>query len=197
MITPPTTQTLITEDDLIRLDAQGQRFELVNGELVEMSPVGIQHAEISGNAYIALKHFVSISQLGSVHGASLIYVLHIDPETGKRTTRIPDTSFVRKGRLPKGYDRSRPFPGAPDLAIEVVSPDEGADELLAKIRDYFAYGTEQVWVLYSDQRELHQHIRGEKEIRIYLEDDTLDGGSLLPGLKLAIRDLFLQPDDED
>lgn len=187
----PLIKAIITEEDLVRLDAGGARYELADGELVEMSPVGVRHAEIAGNGYDILKPHVKANQLGSVYMDGLIYVLHIDPVTEKRTVRIPDISFVRKGRLPADFDRSRPFPGAPDLAVEVVSPDEGADELLAKIRDYFAYGTEQVWVLYPEQRELHQHIRGEKGIRVYLESDTLDGGTLLPGLTIPIAALFV------
>lgn len=93
----PTTKTLITEDDLIRLDAQGQRFELVDGELVEIGPVGIEHSDVSGNAYRKLYDFATNHKLGRVYMDNLILVLHIDPITEKRTIRIPDTSFVRKG----------------------------------------------------------------------------------------------------
>jgi Uma2 family endonuclease len=187
--------TILTEADLLKLGAQGLRFEVINGEIVEMSPVGIRHAIVAGNAYDVLKPHVTTNKLGYVFMDSLIYVLDVDPVTGVRKTRIPDTSFVRKGRLPKDFDLSRPFPGAPDLAIEVVSPDETADDLLSKIRDYFAYGTEQVWVLYPNPRELHQHIRGEKGNHVYTKEDTISGGSLLPGLTIAIKDLFVEPEE--
>jgi Uma2 family endonuclease len=186
--------TILTEVDLLKLGAQGLRFEVIDGEIVEMSPVGIRHAIVAGNTYDALKPHVTASKLGYVFMDSLIYVLHVDPVTGVRKTRIPDTSFVRKGRLPTDFDLSRPFPGAPDLAIEVVPPEETADDLLAKIRDYFAYGTEQVWVLYPNPRELHHHIRGEKGNHVYTEDDTISGGTLLPGLTIAIKDLFVEPE---
>ncbi|MBL8153607.1 MAG: Uma2 family endonuclease [Anaerolineae bacterium] len=190
------TPTLLTEDDLMRLSAAGRRYELVQGELVEMNPVGIEHSDICGNAYRALYAFVAQHKLGRVNMDGLIFLLHIDPVTEKRTARIPDASFVRKGRLPKDYDRSRPFPGAPDLAIEVVSPDEGADELMGKIRDYLRFGTEQVWVLYPESRELHQFIQGEKGSHIYSEGDRLSGGALLPGFEIRVADLFAQPDTE-
>ncbi len=191
----PSAKTIATEDDLMRLDAQGQRFELSDGELIEQSPVGVKHADVAGNVYDTLKAFVKAHQLGAVRMDSLIYLLHIDPDSGKRTARIPDTSFTRKGRLPKDFDRSRPFPGAPDLAVEVVSPSEGADDLMAKIRDYLRYGSEQVWVLYPEQKELHQYINGEKSSHIYVEDDRIDGGTLIPGFSARVGDFFVPIED--
>jgi Uma2 family endonuclease len=187
----------ITLQDLLRLSAKEGRFEVIDGEIVEMSPVGFRHVIVAGNAYRVLYDFATPQKLGYVCTDNLIYILHVDPETGIRKTRIPDASFIRKGRLPKDFDLGLPFPGAPDLAVEVMSPDDSAPELLAKIRHYFAYGTEQVWVLYPDQRELHQHIRGVNQIRIYGENDTLRAESLFPGLEIKIKDLFALPDVED
>jgi Uma2 family endonuclease len=188
-------KTKITEAGLLRLGAQDILFEVIDGEIVEMQPVGVQHSDIAGNTYDILKPFARANKLGEVRMDSLIFILHADPDAGIRKTRIPDVSFVRKGRLPKDFDRSRPFPGAPDLAVEVVSPDEGADELLAKIRDYFAYGTDQVWVLYSEQQELHQYIRGEKGIHIFTAEDIF-GSVLFPGLNIKIADLFVIPEGD-
>lgn len=67
--------------------------------------------------------------------------------------------------------------------------------LLARIRDFFAHGTAQVWVLYPDQRELHQHIRGAANVKIYSANDVLDADEILPGLALRVRDLFVLPTD--
>jgi Uma2 family endonuclease len=186
-------KTKITEADLLRLGAQDIWFEVIDGEIIEMQPVGVQHSDIAGNTYDILKPFARANKLGEVRMDSLIFVLHADSEAGIRKTRIPDVSFVRRGRLSKDFDRSRPFPGAPDLAVEVVSPDESADELLAKIRDYFAYGTDEVWVLYSEQKELHQYIRGEKDIRVFTADDIFSS-ALFPNLSIKIADLFLIPE---
>lgn len=185
----------ITEADLLRLGAQDRLFEIIDGEIVEIQPVGVQHSDIADNTYDILKPFARANKLGEVRMDSLIFVLHTDPEAGIRKTRIPDVSFVRKGRLPKDFDRSRPFPGAPDLAVEVVSPDEGADELLAKVYDYLTYGTDEVWVLYSSQQELHQYIRGEKHSHIFSANDDFTS-ALFPGLTIKIADLFLIPEAE-
>ncbi len=190
------TRTIITEADLFRLAAHDRRFEIVNGEVVDMHPVGIRHITITENIYDLLKPYARKHKLGSVHTDSLIFVLQSRSETGVRKTRIPDASFFRKGRLPRDYDRSRPFPGAPDLAVEVVSPDEGAEELQAKIADYFEAGTEQVWVLYPEINQLHQYLRDTKSINIYTDSDTLDAGPLFPGLTIAVSELFAEHEDE-
>src|SRR5438105_13544496 len=129
-------RTAITEADLLRLGAHDQWVEVVNGELVATSPSGVLHVIIAGNVYRVLYAFVTEHKLGYVCMDSLIFVLLRNPEGKIIKSRIPDTSFVRKGRLPKDFDLSRPFPGAPDLAIEVMSPDDSAEDLLAKIRDY-------------------------------------------------------------
>lgn len=189
-------QSILTEADLLRLGAQDRRFEVVNGEIREMSPVGYEHSTIVGNTYDLLNTHVRRDKLGYIHGDSLIYILHIDSETGVRKTRIPDVSFIRRGRLPSKEERALPFHGAPDLAIEVISPDDKADELLERIHDYFEYGTEQVLILYPSQRELHRFIRGQSGSRIFKAEDIFTPGDLLPDLSFKIDDLFREPDEE-
>jgi Uma2 family endonuclease len=194
-----TRVSFMTEQDLLRFAEQNEflRFEIVDGEMVEMTPIGVLHNIVAGNAYSVLRPFVHNNKLGYVFTDNLIYVLHHDPETGVRNMRVPDGSFVRKGRLPKDFDLSLPFPGAPYLAIEVMSPSDTADELMSRIRDYFQYGTEQVWVMYPKQRELHQHVRGETVIRVYGAEDILTAESLLPGFALVVGELFVVPDIDE
>jgi Uma2 family endonuclease len=190
-------QTILTEADLLRLGAEDRRFEIVNGVIREMSSVGYEHSTFVGNTYELLNSHVKSRKLGYVHGDSLIYILYGDAETGVRKTRIPDVSFIRRERLPRKEERALPFHGAPDLAIEVISPDDKADELLERIRDYFEYGTEQVWVLYPSQRELHQFIRGESGSSIFKAEDVFTPGDLIPGLTFKIGDLLREPEDEE
>ncbi|MEZ4669306.1 MAG: Uma2 family endonuclease [Anaerolineae bacterium] len=189
-----TIRTILTEADLLQLGAHDRRFEVIDGEIVDMSPVGIRHMDIGLNVFRVFDPIVQANKLGVVRTDGLIFVLYQDAERGIRTTRIPDVSFVRKGRLPQGFDRSRPFPGAPDLAVEIVSPDESADDLLAKIRDYLTYGTEHVLVLYPEQVELHQYIQGEKGSHIYAENDMFSL-TMFPGLQVRVGDLFVLPED--
>ncbi|GIL13497.1 MAG: hypothetical protein BroJett038_22170 [Chloroflexota bacterium] len=187
----------LTVDDLLQLDTQDRRFEVINGEIIEMQPTSILHVIMMSNVFEILKAYAVSHRLGFVFPDNLLYILHMDVETGVRETRSPDVSFVRKGRITRSTDLTRPFLGAPDLAVEVVSSGEDADMLLAKIRDYFAYGSEQVWVLYPTQRELHQFIRGEKGARHYTDGDVLAAETLFPGLALRINDLFALPEVED
>jgi Uma2 family endonuclease len=185
--------TVLTERDLLRIGSERGKFEVIDGEIIQMSGAGELHVHIAGNIFVVLRAYVLPRKLGFVFGDNLIYVLHRDSESGVRRTRIPDASFVRKDRIPKDRDISLPFPGAPDLAVEVMSPDDTAIDLLSRVRDYFAYGSEQVWVLYPEQKELHQHIRGDSEIRIYTAADELDANPLIAGLKINVGELFAVP----
>jgi Uma2 family endonuclease len=192
------TRSALTDRQLLALAAQrtNRRFEVIDGAVVDVAATGILHNIVAGNAYTALKGFVYANRLGYVFTDDLIYVLQRDEAAGVRRTRIPDVSFVRKGRIPKDFDLSLPFPGAPDLAIEVMSPDDTADEVLARIRDYLTYGSQQVWVLYPNrrQRELHQYIAGEASSHIYTGQAQIDTTGILPGLVLIAEDLFIVPD---
>ncbi len=187
----------ITEEDLLRMGAKEERAEVVNGEIISMTPVGVLHVIVAGNVLRILDAYVRKHKLGYVFMDSLIYILKHSEAGGILKTRIPDTSFVRRGRILPDFDLRRPFPGAPDLAVEVISPGDSAKDLLAKIRDYFQAGAEQAWVLYPDQKELHQYIREADSVRVYSGADRLEADTLFPGIKLPVEDFFALPDLED
>lgn len=183
---------LITEAELMALGSDA-RVEVVDGEVVEMAPVGIRHQFVGGNFFRPLDKYVGEHDLGFVFYDGLIYLLD---QTAKhlRGARVPDVSFVRKGLLPKGWNVDRPFPGAPTLAIEVVSPDDDAEDLLKRTRDYLRAGSEQVWIAYPNEREVHQHKRGADVVRVYTQDtDVIDVEGLFPGLTLTLGEIFKLP----
>ena len=102
---------------------------------------------------------------------------------------MTDTTFIRNERLPA--DLSHAFDGAPDLAVEVISPGNAAADMLAKVRDYLNHGSEEVWLLYPKLKELHRYRRDEVgTVRVYTKSDVIDAAPLFPGLTLAIADLF-------
>lgn len=106
---------------------------------------------------------------------------------------IKSVPFIRKENIPQ-FDFNRPFPGTPDFAVEVVSLSESEQETLAKIRDYFAYGTEEVWVVYPNTREVHVYKRDDpKNIRVYDSQGSVTAESLFPGLQIHVGDCFLFP----
>jgi Uma2 family endonuclease len=188
-----TTQLkLITESELMALGSDAH-VEIINGEVVEMAPAGMLHHLIAGNIYRALYGFVERGKSGYVFMDGLICLLDIE-RTGIRGAYVPDVCFIRKGRIPEEYDLSRPFPGAPDLAVEVMSPGDSVEAVLAKVRQYLDKGTEQVWVVYPTQQEVHQYIRGEMGVRTYSGADNIDASALFPGLTLVAQDLFTLPE---
>ncbi len=148
----------MTADEFYALgDApEGGKMELVRGRVVAMSPVGVEHGSVVGNLHIALGLFVRKRKLGSV----LI-------ETGFRlrrnpdVVRAPDLSFVVAGRMPAARaERLRYFAGHPDLAIEVLSPDDSADEIAEKTDEYLAAGAERVWIVRPRNRTVTVHRPG-------------------------------------
>jgi Uma2 family endonuclease len=184
----------ISEDELLRLDAIDERYEVINGELVPMSPVGFLHVIIAGNVYRILYDFAMRHGLGYVMGDSLIYVFERSADGKIINSRIPDASFIQKANFPTDFEIQRPIPRAPDLAVEVVSPSESAEDLQEKIRDYLSRETLEVWVLYPELRELYQYRRSDPHsVRIYQGDEVIEAEGLFPGSQFAVQDFFFVP----
>jgi len=190
-----TLKAIISEADLLHWDAEDLQFEVVNGEVIEMSPTGLLHNAIVMNIYDILKAFVKKHRLGYVGGDGMIYLLQMG-ETGVQEARVPDVSFFRRGKFPR-FDYNKPVPGAPDLAVEVISPSESAEAVQDKLRSYFAHGTEQVWLVYPQTQIVYQHLRADpRNIRVYSEADILEPEPLFPGLRITVAEFFAAPDLE-
>jgi Uma2 family endonuclease len=180
----------ITLDDLM---AMRERVEIINGEIVEMAAAELLHNIIGGNTYDVLKPFVNEKQLGAIFYDGLTYLMY-SPSGGLKDSFVPDISFIRNENIPADLDISKPHPGVPDLAIEIVSPGDDPDDLQTKRKTYLAKGTEQVWIIYPQTREVHQFRRDNNpEIRIYKEGETLDCEALFPGLVLTTDMIFKLP----
>jgi Uma2 family endonuclease len=182
--------SFVTLDGLMAL-GEDARVEVIEGAIVEMSPVGFAHVQIAGNVYDILKPFVREHNLGYVSMDGLLYLLDADAAQ-LRGAQVPDVSFLRQ--VPDDFDLDKPVPGAPDLAVEVVSPNDDAEILLTRIQKYLQFGTEQVWVLYPRLKELHLYRRDQMDtVKIYRAGDTLNAETLFPGLSISISDLFVLP----
>ncbi len=194
MVVPETVKP-ITEAELMALGSNA-RVEVVEGEIVEKPASGMHHQFVGGNIYNVLYTCVKQHNLGFVFYDGLIYLLNQEGQH-LRGARVPDVSFIRKGMIPKGWNLERPFPGAPTLAVEVVSPDDDAEDLLKRTRDYLRAGSEQVWIAYPSEREVHQHKRGADVVRVYTNDaDAIDTADLFPGLTLIVGEIFALPELE-
>jgi Uma2 family endonuclease len=105
--------------------------------------------------------------------------------------RSPDVSVMRTERLPEGKAPVGFVDGAPDLAVEVVSPSERVSDLLAKMAEYFESGAQEVWLLFPERKQVHRY-RADLTVEVLNEDDILHGAPLLPEFAVRVGDLFAE-----
>lgn len=184
-------RTAVTLADLQRLDAEDKWVEVDDGTIIEgENDVTFLHLIIIQNLFLLLHPFVRAHKLGSVYMDGARYILAGTPNDIERA-RKPDFSFLRAGRIPLNFDWSGDFIGAPDLAVEVVSPGQTNPILLPKIFRYLEAGSEEAWLIYPNRKALYQYRRSADEPRIYSGDDVVDTSALFPGLRLVVADLFV------
>jgi len=176
-------QQLVTAEELYEMpEVPGKSRELVDGEVVEVSPVKLRHGLITGLVYDALKHHVRQHNLGLVIGDNFGYVLKRDPDT----MRVPDVSFLARDRAP---DLDRFGEGPPTIAVEVISPTDRASDIQERVRDYLQAGTLQVWILWPRSRSMSVY-RPDADTLELGSEGYLDGGDALPGFSVRVGDLF-------
>jgi Uma2 family endonuclease len=177
---PDMMPATMTAEDLLRLNIQDKRSELVRGRLVVREPAGFAHGVVAARIGRRLGDFVDSTNLGFVFAAETGFTL----ERGPDTVRAPDAGFVRSDRvpdpLPRGYAEF-----APDLAVEVLSPDDRPGELLAKVADWLRAGTRLVWVVDPIRRTARVY-RPDGTESFAMIDDSLDGEDVLPGFTLPL-----------
>jgi Uma2 family endonuclease len=175
----------MTADDFFCLYShKDEHYELVRGEVVEMTLPGGVHGGIAVNIAIPLGTFVRSHDLGRVVVESGFHL-----ERQPDTVRGPDVSFIRKERIPeRGLPRAF-FAGAPDLAVEIVSPSDSAAGLEAKIRDYLRAGSLRVWAVYPDSKGVAAH-RPDGSVLWYSEGEAIEDEELLPGFSLGLDEIF-------
>ena len=175
---------ITTAEQLLAAPDELGPCELVRGELIMMSPAGEEHSQIECNLHLELGAFVRKQGLGRVYMGDAGFLLQRDPDT----VRAPDIAFVRASRtsaIPhKGY-----FPGPPDLAVEVCSPNDRPKEIDEKVADYLRLGVDVVWVIDPVKRTVTVH-QADAEPQTLTEQDSLSESALLPGFAMPVGDLF-------
>ncbi|NKQ35954.1 MAG: Uma2 family endonuclease [Chloroflexi bacterium] len=179
-----TQDRLITAEELLKRPPEDRRGELVKGEFVPMSPAGHLHGSIAMNIASQLWLYVRPNNLGKVYAAETGFYLFRNPDT----VRAPDAAFVRLERLPAQTEDGF-FAGAPDLAVEVISPSETVADIEDKVIDYLEAGTQQVWLIYPRTKTITVY-RSLNDIHILTQDDALEGGDLLPDFTLPVKEIF-------
>jgi Uma2 family endonuclease len=171
----------ITEEDLLRLPNDGYKRELVDGE-IRVSPAGCRHEAIVVRLIVRLTAHAAARHPGQVLGSSAGFRLP------SGNVRSPDVSFVVQARmpaeLPEGF-----LALAPDIAVEVVSPDDRPRDVLDKVGEYLQAGVRLVWVIDPRRRRASVH-RSLTEVREISSEGHLDGEDVLPGFRCALAEIL-------
>lgn len=175
----------ITAEQLLHLPEDGLRRELVHGELRVMAPPGFEHGRVAARIGVLLGSHVEESGCGVTVAAETGFVLSRDPDT----VRAPDAAFVAKDRVEKVGNTAKYWPGAPDLAVEVVSPDDSFREVQEKALEWLAAGTIAVLVLDPAERAATVYRRGG-DAHVHSAQETIDLSDAVPGFSVAVAGLF-------
>ncbi len=180
-------------DDLYRLSDDENRYELVQGDLLMMSPASPVQGRFASRLDRALGQYADEHNLGEVYVAEPGFILKPEPDA---VIRVPDIAFVRTERIPPPEEQTGFWNIAPDLAVEVISPSETAAEIQAKVHDYLEAGTALIWLVYPQTQTVVEY-RSLREIVQYGRDDTLEGGTVLPGFRYPLTRLFRERNAEN
>ncbi len=179
-----------TVDDLLSLPDDGYIYEVVEGVLVRMSGSGNEASRLGARLLVQLGAYVDAHGLGIMTGADGVYKC-----PGAETGLIPDVGYYAAAHLADIVDDSKPIPFPPDLAVEVVSPDQSADAMAAKARKYLRAGTSLVWVVWPQAKHIdiwHREVL-TGPVRTLNVSDALDGEDVIPGFSYRVADLFQNP----
>ena len=180
-----TTTRPVTAEELLRMPDDGFRYELVRGELRKMPPAGQTHGEYAMSIAASLASHVRAQGLGKVYAAETGFLIESDPDH----VRAPDAAFVSSQRLRQIGESAGFARGAPDLAVEVISPNDRYTEVDEKVADWLEAGTLAVVIVNPRNRTVKVH-RSRTDISVLEESDTLDVSEIVPGWRMPIRDIF-------
>lgn len=173
-------------EDLWELpEKPGVRHELADGELIEVPAASALHSFITALLFEWIRNYARAHQLGLVFPDGLGYVLSREPPR----LRIPDVSFVSRQRIPAAGLPEGFWPGAPDLAVEIVSPNDRAEDVHGKVGEYLDAGCRLVWVLWPRDRAATAYQPGGR-VQELGPDSELTGDDVLPGFQIRVADLF-------
>jgi len=170
----------LTEDELMALPDDGRQYELVDGRARE-EPTGARHGRI-GTRLIRLLGTYADPQ-GELFASSTGFRM------ASGNIRSPDVSYMSRSRLPDGPLPVGFLDGAPDLAVEIISPSEDEPDMARKVVEYLASGAKQVWQVFPQSRRVVVY-QSLDRVRSYAAEEELDGGDLLPDFRCKVADLM-------
>jgi Uma2 family endonuclease len=182
----PNQPTLLTAEDLLKKSDDSFRYELVKGIIRKMPPAGFEHGVRAVKIVRYLDVHTEKHKLGYVCGAETGFKISQDPDT----VLAPDAAFVSQNSIdeqgiPKGY-----WVGAPDLAVEIISPNDTYTEVAEKADQWLSAGCKMVWVI-NPRRETVEVYRSNEDITVLRGDDILEGKEVIEGFQCRVEDLFV------
>jgi Uma2 family endonuclease len=182
-----TIARLLTAEDLWNMPDNGGRNELIDGELLPMSPINMRHMQISSRIlFLIQSHLAGLGPNGGVAGQELGCQLSQQPDV----VLAPDVLFIRPGRLPSGPLPEKFFSGAPDLAVEVISPHDSWQEIETKANKYIAAGTRLVWIVNPKTESVTIYKPGFT-VTYLKSSDTISGEDVLSGFSCLVAEFFI------
>jgi Uma2 family endonuclease len=175
----------MTADELLAMPDDGYRYELVKGELRKMAPTGDEHGDLTMALAAALYQHVRTHNLGKVYAAQTGFKLESDPDT----VRAPDIAFVSRDKLEKTGRLPGFRPGAPDLAVEVLSPSDRVSRIEDKVAQWLEGGARMVWVV-SPKLHTVTVYRSLTDIVTLTEKNRLDGADVVLGFQMNVAEIF-------
>ncbi|MEZ2228824.1 MAG: Uma2 family endonuclease [Microcoleus sp.] len=181
----PAEKKIWTDAEFMALNRDGHCYEIVNGELIDMGNSGAKHGYVCSILMILLGGYVHIQKLGAMFDSSTAFKM----KSGNK--RSPDVSFMAKERLqglddiPDGF-----LEGAPDLAVEILSPSNTVAEIHDKLVEYFENGARLVWVINPKEKYVLVYRSSQEPDRLLKSADSLDGEEIVSGFTLPVAELF-------
>ena len=183
-------EQFITAESFLALVEQPQYqdrvLELVEGAIIEMSKPTLKHGIITMRLAVLIANHVDAKDLGVVTAAETGFVLERNPH-GRDTVRGLDIAFVSKSRVPESLEYTW-YETGPDLAVEVISPNNRAGDIHLKVMQLLNAGTRLIWLIYPESRTIVTHTA--TGANTLYESDTLSGGDVLPGFEIRVGDIF-------
>jgi Uma2 family endonuclease len=176
------TSRLVTADELERYPDDDYRYELVEGRVIRMSPVGFPHGRVVVELGAGLNAHARTHKLRVVL-TEVGFKLKSDPDT----VRAPDIAFIRQDRIPP--DPQGFWNGPPDLAVEVLSPDDRPPDIRTKVDEYLRYGVRLVVVVDPRLKTVTLFGHGASPVSLRT-DDELDLGEVVEGFRCPVREIF-------
>jgi len=177
----------VTADELLAMPEDGYRYELIEGELRRMSPAGEEHGRVGMELAVPLGSHIKKNKLGKIYLAETGFLIGTNPDT----VRAPDIAFVRMERIKESPGLRGYRIGAPDLAVEVVSPGDTVSEVEGKVSEWLEGGALMVWVV-SPKLHTVTVYRSLVDIVTLTEKDELNGGDVVPGFQIQVAEIFEQ-----